>query len=295
MKRKQKKERGKRKRYDVLRLTALLLAFSILLYPAVSNYLYEKNSARVISSYDEEAMKISKAEKDQMLLEARTYNKEMLKNIQLLDPFSTKKKEKNKRYERILNVNGSGMMGYIRIPKIQVELPVYHGTHEAVLQMGIGHFEGTSLPVGGESTHAVLTGHRGLPSKRLFTDMDKLSRGDIFYIKILGETLAYKIDRILTVLPEDTKALSIVSGKDYVTLVTCTPYAVNTHRMLVRGYRIPYEDAVKEVPDKEVQAELPLGAKILLTLTVIVILRFICAGIWKRIQKKSEKREKPEC
>ena len=123
----------------------------------------------------------------------------------------------------LLDVDGNGMMGYIRIPKINVELPVYHGTEERILQSGIGHFEGTSLPVGGESTHAVLTGHRGLPSKLLFTDLDELAEGDIFYIRILGETLAYKVDQILTVLPEQTEALRIVPGQDYVTLVTCTP------------------------------------------------------------------------
>ena len=178
------------------------------------------------------------------------------------------------------------MMGYIRIPKIDVELPIYHGTEERVLQSGVGHFEGTSLPVGGESTHSVLTGHRGLPSKILFTDLDKLVEGDVFYIKILGETFAYQVDQILTVLPEDTKALSIEPGKDYVTLVTCTPYAVNTHRLLVRGVRIPYEEAVKQAADERITPELPFQVKMLILAVVILILIFIIYLIWKKVRKR---------
>lgn len=180
------------------------------------------------------------------------------------------------------------MMGYIRIPAIEVELPIYHGTSESVLQVGVGHFEGTSLPVGGESTHAVLTGHRGLPSKLLFTDMDKLKKGDVFYIKILGETFAYEIDQILTVLPEDTKALSIDSGKDYVTLVTCTPYAVNTHRLLVRGHRIPYEEAIQTAADITVEAKLPFQVKVLIGASILLVVIFIVSCIYASVQKKKK-------
>ena len=242
-----KKNVQKKKFYigDIFRIIVLLIAFSVLLYPTVSNYLYEKNGARVISSYDENAVRLSESEKQAMLEAARQYNRELLGNIELLDPFSPLKKEVDARYQSLLNTNEAGMMGYIRIPKIDVELPIYHGTEERILQSGVGHFEGTSLPVGGESSHTVLTGHRGLPSKLLFTDLDQMKEGDIFYLKILGETFAYKIDQILTVLPENTKALTIEPGKDYATLVTCTPYAVNTHRLLVRGSRIPYEEAVR--------------------------------------------------
>lgn len=236
-----KKNVQKKKFYigDIFRIIVLLIAFSVLLYPTVSNYLYEKNGARVISSYDENAVRLSESEKQAMLEAARQYNRELLGNIELLDPFSPLKKEVDARYQSLLNTNEAGMMGYIRIPKIDVELPIYHGTEERILQSGVGHFEGTSLPVGGESSHTVLTGHRGLPSKLLFTDLDQMKAGDIFYLKILGETFAYKIDQILTVLPENTKALTIEPGKDYATLVTCTPYAVNTHRLLVRGSRNP--------------------------------------------------------
>lgn len=289
-----KKNVQKKKFYigDIFRIIVLLIAFSVLLYPTVSNYLYEKNGARVISSYDENAVRLSESEKQAMLEAARQYNRELLGNIELLDPFSPLKKEVDARYQSLLNTNEAGMMGYIRIPKIDVELPIYHGTEERILQSGVGHFEGTSLPVGGESSHTVLTGHRGLPSKLLFTDLDQMKAGDIFYLKILGETFAYKIDQILTVLPENTKALTIEPGKDYATLVTCTPYAVNTHRLLVRGIRIPYEEAVRQVPDEEITPTLPFQVKVLLAAIGVLVLIFIVYQLWKKTRKRKEMRRK---
>lgn len=236
--------------------------------------------------------KRSNAEKEQMLADARAYNQEMLGNIDLIDPFSQTNTEIDERYQNLLNVDGSGMMGYIRIPKIKVELPIYHGTSETVLQAGVGHFWGTSLPVGGESTHTVLTGHRGLPTKTLFTNMDKLKVGDIFYIKVLGETLAYQIDQILTVLPEETEALSIEPGQDYATLVTCTPYAINTHRLLVRGERIPYEEAIKEVPDQNIKPELSFTAKVLIITIVVILIGLIAMIIYSKRNSKKKKRRK---
>lgn len=287
-----KQQRKKQKIFDVIRIVILLIAFSVLLYPTVSNYLYEKNSSKVISAYDEESVKMSQAEREQMLDRARAYNEEMLGNIALLDPFSSAEKEVNEQYENTLNVNGAGMMGYIRIPAIGVDLPIYHGTSEPVLQIGVGHFEGTSLPVGGTSTHTVLTGHRGLPSKKLFTDMDELHKGDVFYIKVAGETLAYEIDQILTVLPEETEALSIVPGQDYATLVTCTPYAVNTHRMLVRGHRIPYEEAVVKAADRAQKPEIPFEVKVLLVAIVLLIVILIGARLYKKRQSQKRRRGK---
>ena len=278
--------------FDIIRIVVLLIAFSVLLYPAVSNYLYEKNSGKVISVYDEKAVQMSGEEREQMIAEARAYNEEMLGNVELLDPFSTGKREVNERYERILDMNGSGMMGHVRIPSIHVDLPIYHGTSEEVLQVGVGHFEGTSFPVGGESTHTVLTGHRGLPSKKLFTDMDELKEGDVFYIKVAGETLAYEIDQILTVLPEDTEALSIVPGKDYATLVTCTPYAVNTHRLLVRGHRIPYEEAVEKEPDKVERRKSPFEIKVLIAAILMILAVFIGVCVYEGKQKKKRRRGK---
>lgn len=224
-----------------------------------------------------------------MLEEARAYNREMLGNIDLIDPFSQEDTKLDARYESLLNVDGSGMMGYIRIPKIHIELPIYHGTSETVLQAGVGHFWGTSLPVGGESTHTVLTGHRGLPTKTLFTNMDKLKEGDIFYIKVLDETLAYEIDQIKTVLPEETKGLSIEPGKDYATLVTCTPYAINTHRLLVRGHRIPYQEATKKVPDTNIKPELSFTSKVLIMAVIVILIGLIIAIIYCIRDKKRRK------
>ena len=289
------KEKNKKKRriFDIIRIVVLLVALSVLLYPTISNYLYEKNSSKVISSYDENVVKLSEKERKAMLKAAQEYNKRLSGNTEILDPFSPVEKEENTEYESLLNVNGAGMMGYIKIPKINVELPIYHGTTEAVLQAGVGHFEGTSLPVGGESTHTVLTGHRGLPSKMLFTDLDELEIGDIFYLDIVGEKFAYQVDQILTVLPEDTKALSIEEGKDYATLVTCTPYAVNTHRLLIRGHRIPYKEAIQQEPDKEIKVQLPFQVKVLIGgVSILVLVLLILLLYSKKSTKKNKKIEK---
>ena len=276
---------------DIIRLLVLVVAFAVLLYPTVSSYVNEKNGSKVVSNYDAESVRLSNAEKEQMLEDARAYNKEMLSNIDLIDPFSQGETSLDARYESLLNMDGSGMMGYIRIPKIKVEIPIYHGTSESVLQAGVGHFWGTSLPVGGESTHTVLTGHRGLPTKTLFTNMDKLVKGDVFYIKVLDETLAYKVDQILTVLPEETDALSIVPGQDYATLVTCTPYAINTHRLLVRGHRIPYEEAVKIEKNTSTGIELSFTTKVLIVTLGIIFIGLIIAMLYSLYDKRRRKKK----
>lgn len=276
---------------DIIRLLVLVVAFAVMLYPTVSSYVNEKNGSKVVSNYDAESVRLSNAEKEKMLEDARAYNKEMLSNIDLIDPFSQGEKSLDARYESLLNIDGSGMMGYIRIPKIKVEIPIYHGTSESVLQAGVGHFWGTSLPVGGESTHTVLTGHRGLPTKTLFTNMDKLVKGDVFYIKVLDETLAYKVDQILTVLPEETEALSIVPGQDYATLVTCTPYAINTHRLLVRGHRIPYEEAVKIEKNTSTGIELSFTTKVLIVTLGIIFIGLIIAMLYSLYDKRRRKKK----
>ncbi|RHS79218.1 class C sortase [Ruminococcus sp.] len=289
------KKKGKITIKDIIRLLVLLVAFAVLLYPTYSRYLNEKNGSKVVSEYDEKSVKLSHAEKEQMLADARAYNQEMLGNIDLIDPFSQTEPEVDERYESLLNVEGSGMMGYVKIPKINVELPIYHGTSESVLQAGVGHFQGTSLPVGGDSTHTVLTGHRGLPDKTLFTNMDKMEVGDIFYIKVLDATLAYEVDQILTVLPEDTEALSIVPGQDYATLVTCTPFAINTHRLLVRGHRIPYEEANKKEPDTEIKPELSFTTKVLIVTIIVIFIGLVGAIIYyirdRKRRKQSDKKD----
>ena len=181
------------------------------------------------------------------------------------------------------------MMGYIDIPKINILLPVYHGTSEEVLQSGIGHLKNTSLPVGGKSSHAVLSGHRGLAHAKMFTDLNRMEIGDVFYIKVLHHTFAYEVDQILTVEPQDTKALAIEKGKDYVTLVTCTPYAINTHRLLVRGKRIPYKEAQKK---EEANAKKSIPIYIILLIGGIIAILFICAAIRIKEVRRRKRRKK---
>lgn len=281
--------RKKRKRllFDIIRILVLLVAFSVLLYPTISNYLYEKNSSRAVDNYDDTAEKLDKAKRQALLQEAREYNARLVGGKKIAgDTFHTKE-ETTSEYDRLLRMDVSGMMGYIMIPKINVELPIYHTTSEAVLQSGIGHFPSSSLPVGGETTHAVLTGHRGLPSKKLFTDLDKIEDGDVFYIKILGEIFAYQVDQILTVLPEETDALQIQRDRDYVTLVTCTPYSVNTHRLLIRGHRIPYEEAeAVAAPEIDISIKIPFEVKVLLIGIGTILMIMIIWGISRKVRRK---------
>lgn len=276
--------------FDIIRIFVFLVALSVLLYPTVSNYLYEKNSSRAISLYDEEAAKLSRERRQALLEEARAYNARLVGNTSVEgDTFETSKEETSAEYSQLLNMDSSGMMGSVIIPEIDEELPIYHTTSEAVLQKGVGHFPSSSLPVGGDSTHAVLTGHRGLPSKKLFTDLDKIVEGDVFYIRILEETLAYQVDQILTVLPQETQALQIEEGKDYVTLVTCTPYAVNTHRLLIRGHRIPYEDAEKIAPPQiDTGLKIPYEIQVLLTGLGVLVLIIIIWKISGKVRKKKK-------
>ena len=218
-----------------------IAGLGIYLYPSVSNYVNSRNQSRAISNYEEMVNSISEEDYSKMWSEARAYNEELAKkplNFELSD-------EEREEYNSILNVSGTGIIGYIEIENIGVNLPIYHGTAESVLQVGIGHLEGTSFPTGTKSTHAVLSGHRGLPSSKLFSDLDQMIVGDTFLLHILDQTFAYQIDKINIVLPEETNDLAIVDNEEYVTLVTCTPYGVNTHRMLVRGKRVDYNEETR--------------------------------------------------
>ena len=218
----------------ILLVLIFLLGLSLLLYPAVSDYWNSKHQTRAIAVYSEEVSGLDEDQYQALWEAAAAYNASLLErdNAYLLT------EEQKAAYEQLLNVSGLGIMGYIEIPSIDCSLPIYHGTEESVLQISIGHLEWTSLPVGGESTHCVLSGHRGLPSAKLFTNLDKLQEGDVFLLRVLDEVLTYEVDQILIVEPQETGALRIVEGEDYCTLVTCTPYGINTHRLLVRGYRI---------------------------------------------------------
>ena len=218
----------------VLLVLVLLTGLSLLLYPSVSDYWNSFHQTRAISSYAGEVANLNEAQYDRLWAAAEEYNKQLQKRGNVYSMSELEKEE----YEKLLNVSGLGIMSYIESPSINCSLPIYHGTDEAVLQIAVGHLEWSSLPTGGESTHCVLSGHRGLPSARLFTDLDKLETGDVFMLRVLDEVLTYEVDQILIVEPQETQALQIVEGEDYCTLVTCTPYGVNTHRLLVRGHRI---------------------------------------------------------
>ena len=254
---------------NVLLVLILLAGLSLLLYPTVSDYWNSFHQTRAIATYAEQVANLDSDAYDQIWEAARAYNRSLLgrRNSYLL---SDAQKEE---YARLLDVSGLGVMGYIEIPEIDVSLPICHGTEESVLQTGIGHLEWTSLPVGGESSHCVLSGHRGLPSAKLFTNLDQLAQGDVFSLRVLDEVLTYEVDQILIVEPQETAALHIVEGEDYCTLVTCTPYGINTHRLLVRGHRIdniPQAKTIRVTADA-VQIE-PLMVAPIVAIPMLLIL-----------------------
>ena len=260
----------------ILLVLILLAGLSLLLYPTVSDYWNSFHQTRAIAAYAQQVASLDSADYDQLWEEARAYNRSLVgrNNSYLL---SDAQKE---TYARLLDVSGFGVMGYIEIPEINVSLPICHGTEESVLQTAVGHLEWSSLPVGGESSHCVLSGHRGLPSAKLFTNLDQLEEGDVFSLRVLDEVLTYEVDQILIVEPQETDALHIVEGEDYCTLVTCTPYGINTHRLLVRGHRIENLDedflnvAAEAQPiDPTLVAPL-VAVPILVVLLVVVLVKY---------------------
>lgn len=227
----------------LLLILILLAGVSLLLYPTVSDYWNSFHQSRAIASYAEQVANIDDAQYEELWDAARDYNQSLLHhpNDFILSD------EQQEIYKSLLDFGGNGIMGYIEIPMIDVMLPIYHGTEESVLQIAVGHLDWTSLPVGGAGSHCVLSGHRGLPSARLFTDLDKLKVGDVFMLHVLNEILTYEIDQILIVEPQDTDPLLIEPGKDLCTMITCTPYGINSHRMLVRGHRIENQEEAKVI------------------------------------------------
>jgi sortase A len=217
----------------ILLCIVFLAGLALVLYPTVSDAYNSVHQSRVVASYAEQVADMTDSEYDRIWAQAQAYNEKLAQKDYTSFVLS---EEEQAEYESMLNVDE--VMGYIEIPSIRVVLPIYHGTSDEVLAAGVGHVEGSSLPVGGESTHCVLSGHRGLPSSKLFTDLDKLVVGDVFMLQVLDETLTYEVDQIRIVDPEDIDELAIVPGQDYCTLVTCTPYGINTQRLLVRGHRI---------------------------------------------------------
>ena len=228
---------------NLLLILILVAGLSLLLYPSVSDYWNSFTQTEVIVDYTKQIENLDEEKYDRILSEARAYNEKLVgrTNHYVLS------EEQKAEYEKLLDISGIGIMGYIEIPAINCTLPIYHGTEDSVLQIAVGHLEWSSLPVGGKSTHCVLSGHRGLPSAKLFTDLDKVVVGDIFILRVLDEVFTYEVDSIMIVEPHETDSLLIEREKDYCTLITCTPYAINTHRILVRGERVENPEEAKNI------------------------------------------------
>ena len=256
----------------ILLVVALLAGVSLLLYPSLSDYWNSLHATQVVSNYAQQVQTMDRSRYETMWNDAVAYNRSLLTRS---TDFALTDAQK-RQYDALLNVDGTGIMGYLEIPALEVTLPIYHGTDDSVLQVGAGHIEWSSLPTGGESTHCVLSGHRGIPSARLFSDLDQLVAGDTFVIRVLDEVMTYEVDQILIVEPTDVSALTVEDGKDLCTLVTCTPYGVNSHRLLVRGHRVENASEAIRVTSDAVQIEplivAPLVAMPLLLALLILLL-----------------------
>lgn len=254
-------------------VAVLVVGISIMLYPSVSNYINSKHQSKVISEYTEALATLTAEDYEQFWEAAEAYNEELTQKAMDFDLTD----EEMTEYNSILDPTGTGVMGYLEIENIGVNLPIYHGTEESVLAIGIGHIPGTSFPTGTTSTHTVLSGHRGLPSSKLLTDLDQMIVGDTFLLHIMDQTFAYQVDQINIVLPEETESLGIYEGEDYVTLVTCTPYGINSHRLLVRGKRIDYDEASKVIvpADASIYGNLVIAPFIALPMLIILFIIFM--------------------
>ena len=288
--------------WNIFFALVFLAGAGVFLYPTVSDMWNQYRNARLVSRYDEAVTDLSDNEYEKLWNEAKEYNAEHPVNS-IVDAFGEKDDYVlTQPYDQVLDPNGEGLMGSIEIPKINAKLAIYHGLSKTVLEKGVGHVEGTSLPVGGKSTHAVLAAHRGLPSAKLFTDLDQMKKGDIFILHILGKNLAYKVDQIRTVLPEETGELDIVEGEDHVTLVTCTPYGVNTHRLLVRGIRTKYAEG--EIRNDETISHrlavtdprkvLAGGFAVLIVLILLIYLSVRYRDKKRRLRQLSERKDEAE-
>ena len=284
----------KNKRKYIGLVLLFLIGLSILLYPMVSDAWNKHRDKLLISTYSSSVASEDNSDTLNSMWEAAQKYNEQIKQESVPDAFSVRDGQTDPEYESLLNLNGDGMMGYVEIPVIGETIPIYHYTTEESLQKGAGHLFGSSLPVGGENTHCILSAHRGLPSAKLFTDLNLVKEGDVFYLHVLDQTLAYEVDQILTVLPEETDSLGIEEGKDYVTLVTCTPYAVNTHRILVRGHRTTYE-AAKEIEKNEQKSVLsgnPNKFMLLLCIVIGIVIAVIIVKAASRLEYKKHKNKK---
>lgn len=288
----------KRKKY-VLRTALFLVGLAIFLYPTISDKWNRYRASRLIAQYSEQISVLEEQDYTPYLEAAQAYN-ETLVESSVPDVFAIRDGIEDEEYESLLNLNGDGMMGYVEIPSIDVNLPIYHYTTAEVLEKGAGHIFGSSLPVGGESTHTVISAHRGLPQAKMFTDLNLLEEGDLFYLKVLGNTLAYEIDMIQVVEPDEVRSLAITAGQDFATLVTCTPYAVNTQRLLIRGHRTAYDEAVYEEQketEKKQDTNSVIAEVICVLLGVLIAVVFVRILSWrdsKKAGEKAGKHQKPE-
>ena len=276
----------------LLRIVGLMIGAGILFYPIISSRWNKYRDAMLISDYTRTVNNYSEDQYKDVFVAAKAYNDQHLSNY-IMDAFdeSTEDYILTHPYDTLLNPMGDYVMGYIEIPKIDLRLPIYHGVGTEALEKGAGHIEGTSLPIGGPGTHAVLSGHRGLPGRKLFTDLDLINEGDQFYLQILNETLAYEVDQILTVLPHESEALDIVPGEDLVTLVTCTPYGVNSHRLLIRGHRIPFKEEAKEEQKRDVVEKVKnAGMEEKLVMIGLAVFFTLCILFWILSEIKRRKR-----
>lgn len=275
-----------------------VLSLGIALYPMVSSIYNEQHQSKIHTQFLQQVEDTDDSKLQEALQHARAYNA-ALNGILADENFSkTALMGASEDYDAQLNVTGRGIMGYVSVPKINVTLPIYHGTDSGTLERGIGHLLGTSLPVGGESTHSVLTAHSGMASQRMFSDLPQLKEGDVFYLEVLNDTLAYQVDQIKTVLPHDTTYLGIEAEQDLCTLVTCTPFGVNSHRLLVRGHRIPYEEAETIIQQQE-QADVKVsstwqneyikGIAIGLGFVIFFLIIFLIIWLLRRCRREKKK------
>lgn len=267
-------------------ISILIIGIIMLLYPTLSNYYNSFHQTHVVEKYEESVNKLEDERYNNELIKARIYNQKLTEKINPFYPSS----EEHREYMKLLNIAGDNIMGYIVIPKINCKVPIYHGTEEKIMQVAIGHIEGSSLPIGGESTHCVISGHRGLPQSKLFTNLNELEKKDTFTLHVLNEVLEYEVDQIMIVEPQEIEELAIEEGKDYCTLVTCTPYGINTHRLLVRGHRVKTSKETSNVNIEKVDYKLNMQKllninNIWIILVILVIIIFVLIIIRGCIKK----------
>lgn len=270
----------------ILLLVALLAGLSLLLYPFLADYWNSMHQSRAIATYRNAVTELDNNDYEGMLEEAQAYNDALPGNPDRFLP----SEEEHQQYENLLSISEDGIIGYVEIPSIHVSLPFYHGTDEDILQVAAGHIEGSSLPLGGEGTHCVISGHRGLPSARLFTDIDQLTEGDIFTLLVLDETLTYEVDQIRIVEPEDISLLEIEEGKDLCTLVTCTPYGVNSHRLLVRGHRVENreEEGILRITADALMVDSRFVAPVIAAPIILVLILVLVVRTLRKRRRKSK-------